>query len=97
MYFNCEILSTQVSLYSVVILISLVGNSLVVFTVWRNQRMHTATNYFIVNLAVADIMVTLFCTWVRLVDDLTEGWVLGGFFCKINSFAQGNVRLYQSV
>ncbi|KAK3089722.1 hypothetical protein FSP39_005898 [Pinctada imbricata] len=50
--------------------------------------MQTTTNYFIVNLAVCDIFVTVSCAWVRLVDNLTEGWVLGSFFCKFNSFAQ---------
>ena len=29
------------------------------------------------------------CTWVHLVHELTEGWVLGAFFCVFNSFAQG--------
>jgi len=73
----------------VIIVLALVGNILVVYIVWRNKRMRSTTNCFIVNLAVSDIMVTISCTWVRLVDDLTEGWVLGGFFCKFNSFAQG--------
>lgn len=79
----------KVSLYSVVIGLSLVGNSLVIYIVWRNKRMHTTTNYFIVNLAVSDVMVTSLCSWVHLVDNLTEGWVLGAFFCRFNSFAQG--------
>ena len=76
-------------MYGIVILLSLVGNVAVLFVVARNKRMHTPTNYFIVNLAISDIMVTSSCTWVHLVDNLTEGWVLGAFFCKLNSFAQG--------
>lgn len=69
--------------------VALLGNVSVIVTVARNRRMRTATNYFIVNLAVSDLMVSLSCTWVSLVDDLTEGWVLGAFFCVFNSFAQG--------
>ncbi len=38
---------------------------------------------------VAGLMVTVSCSWVHLVHDLTEGWVLGAFFCRLNSFAQG--------
>ena len=83
----------KVLMYGVIILVSLVGNSLVVYIVWKNKRMHTTTNFFIVNLAVSDVMVTSSCTWVHLVDSLTEGWVLGAFFCKFNSFAQGQVSL----
>lgn len=90
-----QLLSLQSTVYGVVILLSLIGNVAVLFVVARNKRMHTPTNYFIVNLAISDIMVTSSCTWVHLVDNLTEGWVLGAFFCKINSFAQGTLRPYQ--
>jgi hypothetical protein len=51
--------------------------------------MRTTTNYYIVNLAVADLLVTVCCMWVTLIDDVTEGWVLGAFFCRINTFMQG--------
>ncbi|KAL8623903.1 hypothetical protein ACOMHN_050618 [Nucella lapillus] len=75
--------------YVPVILLALVGNVLVMVVVARDKRMRTTTNYYIVNLAVADCLVTLSCSWVHLLDDLTPRWVLGAFFCKFNSFAQG--------
>lgn len=80
--------------YVIIMVLSLVGNMLVVYIVWHNKRMRTTTNFFIVNLAVSDLMVTSSCTWVHLVDDLTEGWVLGAFFCKVNSFMQGQSTFY---
>lgn len=84
----------QTIMYIIVIVTSLFGNVAVVLVVWRNKRMRTATNYFFVNLAISDLMVTSSCTWVHLVDDMTDGWVLGSFFCKFNSFAQGKNTLY---
>ncbi|CAH0396106.1 unnamed protein product [Bemisia tabaci] len=44
-----------------VFVVGLVGNALVCVAVYRNRAMRTITNYFIVNLAVADFMVILFC------------------------------------
>ena len=79
----------KISIYVVIILLAIIGNLLIIIVVAKNKRMRSTTNFFIVNLAVSDLLVTLCCTWVRLVDDLTEGWVLGSFFCKVNSFAQG--------
>ena len=79
----------KIIMYTVVIVIALLGNSLIIIIVWRNKRMRTTTNYYIVNLAVSDLLITCSCTWVNLVDDLTHGWVLGQFFCKFNSFSQG--------
>ena len=83
----------KVFFYSVIIILALVGNTLVIVIVWRNKRMRTTTNYYLVNLALSDLLVTLTCTWVHLVDDLTEGWVLGSFFCTINSFMQGKLLI----
>ncbi|XP_060084125.1 QRFP-like peptide receptor [Ylistrum balloti] len=79
---------TKISVYAIIILTALVGNLLVILVVVKNKRMRTTTNYFIVNLAVSDLMVIVWCCWVYLVDDLSEGWILGSFFCKFNSFAQ---------
>lgn len=77
-------------LYIMVIFFSLIGNTLIIIVVLRHKQMRTTTNYYIVNLAVADILVTLFCTWVHLVNNLNnDNWVLGRFFCKFNTFSQG--------
>uniref|UniRef100_A0A803K6M4 G protein-coupled receptor 83 n=1 Tax=Xenopus tropicalis TaxID=8364 RepID=A0A803K6M4_XENTR len=53
--------------YSVIIVISLFGNILVCHVVIKNSRMQSATSLFIVNLAVADIMITLLNTPFTLV------------------------------
>jgi len=44
---------------SILVLISLVGNTLVILTVLINKPMHTTLNYLLVNLAVADIVFTV--------------------------------------
>ncbi|GFO38817.1 substance-p receptor-like [Plakobranchus ocellatus] len=75
--------------YIVAIVLALVGNIIVIIVVAKNARMHTATNFYIVNLAVADCLVVLTCSWTHLVDDLTPFWVLGSFFCTFNTFSQG--------
>lgn len=77
-------------LYAMIIFFSLVGNTLIIVVVLRHKQMRTTTNFYIVNLAVADILVTVFCTWVHLVNNLNNNnWVLGSFFCKFNTFSQG--------
>uniref|UniRef100_A0A4X2KW98 G protein-coupled receptor 83 n=1 Tax=Vombatus ursinus TaxID=29139 RepID=A0A4X2KW98_VOMUR len=53
--------------YSFIIVFSLFGNVLVCHVVIKNQRMQSATSLFIVNLAVADIMITLLNTPFTLV------------------------------
>ncbi|XP_078348451.1 QRFP-like peptide receptor [Oculina patagonica] len=45
---------------SILVLISLVGNTLVILTVLVNKHMQTTLNYLLVNLAVADMMFASF-------------------------------------
>lgn len=56
-----------VAAYSFIIVFSLFGNGLVCHVVIKTKRMHSATSLFIVNLAVADIMITLLNTPFTLV------------------------------
>lgn len=56
--------------YTMVFLVGLVGNLLVVSVVCRSPRMRNVTNYFIVNLAVADILVLIFCLPATLLSNI---------------------------
>ena len=46
--------------YGIISLLSLIGNSSIIYIVIRNRRMHSVTNYFICNLALADCLVACF-------------------------------------
>lgn len=59
--------------YSVIICISLFGNTLVCHVVIKNKRMHSATSLFIVNLAVSDVMITTLNTPFTLVSSPGAG------------------------
>ena len=59
--------------YTIVFLLGVVGNSFVVAVVYRNKRMHNVTNYFIVNLAIADVLVCIFCLPITLINNLFTG------------------------
>ncbi|CAG09420.1 unnamed protein product, partial [Tetraodon nigroviridis] len=74
--------------YIIVFFVSLIGNSLVCFAVWKNRHMRTVTNYFIVNLSFADVLVTIICLPASLVVDITETWFFGNTLCKIVPYLQ---------
>lgn len=59
--------------YIIVFLTSMVGNIMVMAVVFKNKSMHSVTNYFLVNLAVADILVTIVCVPVNLLTSLYNG------------------------
>ena len=65
---NPTIKSLLIIAYSFIIIISLFGNILVCHVVIKNKRMYSATSLFIVNLAIADILITLLNTPFTLVS-----------------------------
>ena len=59
--------------YITIMIVAIVGNAMVVAVVYRNQSMHSVTNYFIVNLAIADIMVAVICLPMTLLFNMYKG------------------------
>ncbi|KAK2141123.1 hypothetical protein LSH36_1157g01010 [Paralvinella palmiformis] len=56
--------------YLIVFVLAVVNNSLVVTVIYRNPQMRTVTNYFLANLAVADIMVSFVVLPLTLLSNL---------------------------
>ena len=59
--------------YLFIFLLCMVGNVLVCIIVLGNRRMRTVTNLFILNLAISDLLVGIFCIPTTLVDNLITG------------------------
>lgn len=62
------VLATIIGIYIIVIVLAICGNMLVIWTVWKNNHMHTVTNYYIVNLAVSDFLVSAIVTPLKLLE-----------------------------
>ncbi|XP_047360234.1 neuropeptide SIFamide receptor-like [Vespa velutina] len=75
--------------YVLVFVVGLIGNSFVIAVVYRSPRMRTVTNFFIVNLAVADVLVIVFCLPATLMSNIFVPWILGWFMCKAVAYIQG--------
>ncbi|XP_069386013.1 neuropeptide Y receptor type 2 [Paralichthys olivaceus] len=75
--------------YSTIILFGVIGNSLVIYVVYKFKNLRTVTNFFIVNLAVADLLVNTLCLPFTLVYTLFEEWKFGQVLCFMLPCAQG--------
>ena len=82
-----------IAVYCVIVLVSLVGNSLVLAVVYRNEnkRMRTISNYFIVNISCSDLFITL-CNSPSVISSLASGKYVpvagtgGNILCKLTMF-----------
>ncbi|CAL1263159.1 unnamed protein product [Larinioides sclopetarius] len=79
----------KIVFYVIVLIIALMGNISVILTVALNRSMRTTINLYLVNLAVADLLICICCMWVPLANSITKPlYSLGSFICKLNPFAQ---------
>ena len=80
--------------YLVILLISLVGNVLIILVVWKNKQLHTSINYFVFNMAVSDLFTPLTIMPVTIVEIISGSGafmvdsplMLGNILCKLCYF-----------
>ncbi|XP_062963521.1 neuropeptide FF receptor 2 [Cynocephalus volans] len=75
--------------YFLIFFLCMMGNTVVCFIVMRNKHMHTVTNLFILNLAISDLLVGIFCMPITLLDNIIAGWPFGSTMCKVSGLVQG--------
>ena len=74
----------KISLYAIIFLTSVFANVVVCTVILRRRRMKTVTNYFILNLAIADLTLTCICIPFDIpVQELDYSWPYGSLMCKI--------------
>ncbi|BES94902.1 7 transmembrane receptor (rhodopsin family) [Nesidiocoris tenuis] len=73
-------------LYGGMVVVATGGNLIVIWIVLAHKRMRTVTNYFLVNLAVADAMVSSLNVTFNYTYMLNSDWPFGTVYCKISQF-----------
>lgn len=81
--------AVQILLYSLIFLLSVLGNTLVITVLIRNKRMRTVTNIFLLSLAVSDLMLCLFCMPFNLIPNLLKDFIFGSAVCKTTAYFMG--------
>ncbi|CAL8241596.1 unnamed protein product [Merluccius merluccius] len=81
--------TVRIVLYSLIFLLSVLGNSLIIAVLVRNRRMRTVTNLFLLSLAVSDLMVALVCIPFTLIPNLMRNFIFGAGMCKLVMYFMG--------
>ncbi|KAL9893890.1 octopamine receptor beta-1R isoform X2 [Glossina fuscipes] len=70
-----------------IILAAILGNMLVIISVMRHRKLRIITNYFVVSLAVADMLVALCAMTFNASVEISGKWMFGSVMCDVwNSF-----------
>lgn len=67
---------------SLIIVLTVVGNILVILSVFTYRPLRSAPNFFIVSLAVADLTVAVLVLPLNVAYTILGRWVLGKLICE---------------
>lgn len=72
----------------IIMITCLAGNAVICYVVFRNRRMWTEMNMFLVNLAIGDIAMALLSMTTPLKTAITRQWTYPpeGYVCQLNAF-----------
>ncbi|PRD29123.1 UNVERIFIED_CONTAM: TkR99D [Trichonephila clavipes] len=74
------------AMFGIMIFIATGGNAIVMWIVLAHKRMRSVTNYFLVNLSLADTMVATLNVIFNFVYMKDGDWPFGDAYCKISNF-----------
>ncbi|XP_054734979.1 RYamide receptor [Anastrepha obliqua] len=83
-----EIIIVLSIFYGSISIFAVIGNVLVIWVVVTTRQMRTVTNTYIANLAVADVVIGLFCIPFQFQAALLQRWNLPWFMCGFCPFVQ---------
>ena len=85
---NTETVVSETAILSLVMLLSLAGNLLVCFAVYKNPRLRCPSNYFIISLALSDILQALCTMPLSIVFLATGRWPFGSSLCYFSAIVK---------
>lgn len=74
--------------YILIISISIIGNSTVIYIVYKNHHERNMTNWFIANLAASDIFIAFTGMPNMITEVHVTYWMFGSFVCKMVVYFQ---------
>lgn len=83
------ILPLMYVMYISITVLAVGGNGILCYIVLAYQKMRTVTNFFIMNLAVGDILMACLCIPFSFVANfITYDWPFGEIMCPVMTYAQ---------
>lgn len=80
------ILILEVAILLIINIAAFVGNLLVCIASYRNQRLRSAANVYMIALAITDILAATITTPMTLASIMKGRWVFGIYGCRIQGF-----------
>lgn len=77
---------TQITATCIACIVGLLGNLLVVIAMPSDSSSRSPISYFLINLSLADILISVVCTWDNALRSIAYNYMLGYLGCKGGGF-----------
>lgn len=77
------VLSLKATIMGSIIIASILGNLLVIVSVMRHRKLRIITNYYVISLALADMLVAMFAMTFNASVQIYGEWLFGYFMCDV--------------
>ena len=78
----------ELSVLAIIWVLSVFGNVLVCIVIYRSRRVQSTTNFFVVSIAVSDLLISIFCVPMIASRIAISRWITGSAMCRIVRFIQ---------
>ena len=73
-------------LYAFIVSVGTLGNVAVLLVLYKNHRLRNITAYFVISLAISDIIMLDICAPFSLSVLIVGDWIFGYLICQIQGF-----------
>ena len=73
-------------LYVITMIVALVGNTLLIYIVWKKLETRNLTSFLFVNMAVADLLVAVFQMPIAIIHFYISGSGVSDLFCRLDYY-----------
>ena len=80
---NTIVVAVDSCLLTFVNILSLLGNLFVLRAIYRNKRLHTITNIFVINLALSDVLMSVLVMPFSSGSSIKDEWIFGSLGCQV--------------
>lgn len=90
-------LVTSFTYLLIIFILSLIGNSLVLYMVIKHLGWESLTNIFILSLSICDLLATLTCMPITSIAVIQGGWSIGNASCIIFGTMQSSFAIFSTL
>ncbi|CAI4228751.1 unnamed protein product [Auanema sp. JU1783] len=84
-------------IYSLFVTLGVIGNLLVIISVYQNRSLQSVRNIFIVSLSVSDIVVSIVSGSVTPISAFSKTWLFGANMCYFVPLIQGTSLCFSTL